>query len=381
MAAIVVSIAGVALVLIILGDAFETIILPRRVIRRIRLTRIFYRYAWTAWAGLSYRIATGQRRETYLSFFGPLSLILLLSIWAAGLILGFALIFWATGSDEQANRLTGIARFASDLYISGGNFFGLGLESVLQPRRPLVKALTILECGMGFGFLAMIISYLPALNQAFSRREMGISLMDEHAGSPPTAFAVLQRHGRHLSILQQILFEWERWAAELMETQLSYPMLAHFRSQHDNQSWLGSLTVVLDTSALMIAGLEGTCKLQAEMTFAMARHAIVDLSIVFGKAPTPAPPDRMPAEILKLLLDRLKQGGLDFPESPEAGQRLLELRSLYEPYLDSLAEFHCLMIPPWILETEYPDNWRKSAWETSSRARRGSGLPGTDEHF
>src|SRR5262249_45862376 len=131
--------------------------------------------------------------------------------------------------------------------------------------------------------------YLPVLSQAFSRREATISLLDARAGSPPTAFELLRRHagaGTHeLDALEELLHDWERWSAELMESHLSYPVLAYFRSQHDNQSWIGSLTVILDVCALTMSGLSGMCQYQARMTFAIARHALVDLSQVFGRAP------------------------------------------------------------------------------------------------
>jgi hypothetical protein len=71
------AIFGVVLILVVLGDAFDTIVLPRRVIRRIRLARLFFRYTWLSWSAWLRWISAEKRRETYLSFYGPLSLILL----------------------------------------------------------------------------------------------------------------------------------------------------------------------------------------------------------------------------------------------------------------------------------------------------------------
>ena len=113
------------------------------------------------------------------------------------------------------------------------------------------RFLVAIESGMGFAFLALVIAYLPALNQSFSRREVSISLLDARAGSPPTASEMFRRHGHDhgMEALRQLLHEWERWSAELLEGHLSYPVLAYFRSQHDNQSWLAALTAILDTCA------------------------------------------------------------------------------------------------------------------------------------
>ncbi len=250
------AIAGVALILIVLGDAFETIILPRRVTRQIRLARFFFRYTWRPWSALVVSIFSGKRQETYLSFYGPFSLLLLLIIWATGLIFGFALLLSATGSAVHSSGAT--PGFATDLYLSGTTFFTLGLGDV-TPVSTTARVLTAMEAGLGFGFLAMVIGYLPAITQSFSRREVNISLLDARAGSPPTACEMLRRNSvdHRLKELQQLLRDWEGWSAELLESHLSYPVLAYFRSQHDNQSWLGALTVVLDTCALILARYGG----------------------------------------------------------------------------------------------------------------------------
>ena len=175
------AIFGVVLILIVLGDAFETVILSRRVTRRVRLARLFFRYTWLPCAALFRRISSGERRENYLSYYGPLSLLFLLMLWAAGLIFGFALIHWANGS--ALDLMGGTPGFLTDIYYSGTNFFTLGLGDI-TPRTPIARALTILEAGVGFGFLALIIGYLPALSISFSRREVNISLLDARGGSP-----------------------------------------------------------------------------------------------------------------------------------------------------------------------------------------------------
>ena len=185
------AILGVALVLIVLGDAFETIVLPRRVTRQLRLARLFFRYTWRPWSALVGSMSSGKRQETYLSFYGPLSLLLLLMVWAAGLIVGFAFLYWANGS--AIHTAGGIPGFSMDLYLSATTFFTLGLGDVI-PQTPLSRALVAVEAGIGFGFLALVIGYLPALNQSFSRREVNISLLDARAGSPPTAAEMLRRH-------------------------------------------------------------------------------------------------------------------------------------------------------------------------------------------
>jgi hypothetical protein len=366
--AIVAAIFGAPLVLWVLWEMFETIVLPRRVTRRFRFTRFFYRRTWFPWAKMVSSFVPARRRETWLSVFGPLSLLLLLSVWVAGLITGFALLHWSTGSALLTRD--GSAGFFTDLYLSGTTFFTLGLGDVV-PRSTVARLLVVIESGMGFAFLALVIGYLPALNQSFARREVSVSLLDARAGSPPTASEMLRRHGqeRGMEALQELLHEWERWAAELLEGHLSYPVLAYFRSEHNNQSWLAALTAILDTSALVMVGLEGACERQAELTFAMARHAVVDLSLVFRREPSEPEPERLSPEKLEELRVLLAGSGLKLPEGEAIDRKLAELRQLYEPYVHALATYFRIRIPPWVAAENWVDNWQVTMWERPAGKR------------
>ncbi|PYP55828.1 MAG: two pore domain potassium channel family protein [Gemmatimonadetes bacterium] len=367
------GVAGVLLLAVVLWDAFETIILPRRVSGRIRLTKMFYRYTWAPWRATA-RVLTGRRRDAFLSFYGPLSLIALLALWAAGSVFSFGLLQWAAGSAMTVAGEGGTG-FWTDVYMSGTTFFTLGLGDVV-PRSALAKTLAVVEAGTGFAFLAAVIGYFPVIYQAFSRREVAISLLDARAGSPPSASELLWRHRSDpgSAALAELLREWEHWAADVLESHLSYPPLAYFRSQHYNESWLAALTTILDASALIMVGLEGWCLRQAELTFAMARHAVVDLAQVFSTPPR-RPEERLPSAQLARLRERLAAGGLALKGRPDFEPRLTELRRMYEPYVEALSDHLALPLPPWVRERERPDNWQTSAWDRVVR------LPVTEEHF
>ena len=355
------AVLGLALIVVVLGDAFETIVLPRRVTRRISLARFFYQVTWFSWSRAVAAIFSGKRQETYLSFYGPLSLLLLLIFWATGLIVGFGILLWASGSPIKTPE--GTATFANYLYLSGTSFFTLGLGDV-TPSSPFAKGIVAFEAGMGFGFLALVIGYLPVLNQSFSRRELNISLLDARAGSPPTSAEMLLRH-RHdhgMDELRQLLHEWERWSADLMESHLSYPVLTFFRSHHDNHSWLGALTAILDTCAFIIASFEGPCKRQAQLTFAITRHAIVDISDILNCPPREAKPNRLPLGQLDYLRTRLKEAGIELQEGTAVDEKLSTLRRTYDPYVHSLSNYLRISLPPWIPERGWIDNWQTSEW-------------------
>src|SRR5579863_8282764 len=324
------TIAGIVVILAVLLDAFETVVLPRRVRRKFRITVWFYRYTWIPWRKITSLINSPGRRENFLGYFGPLSLLFLLALWASGLIFGFALLQYGAGEHVMLGNEP--VTFGRVIYLSGSTFFTLGYGDII-PTSTFARALAMLEAGMGFGFLGMVIGYLPTIYSSFSRREVEISLLDARAGSPPTAAELLARFGktRDQAVLDEILREWERWSAELLESHLSYPPLSFFRSQHSNQSWLGALTTILDASSLIIAGIDDVRSDQAKLTFAMARHAVVDLAQVVYARYDPDVPERLPAEEMARLREMLSNNGIKLKTGPEFEQKLSYLRSLYEP--------------------------------------------------
>ena len=226
-----IAILGFALLTMMLWDAFEVIILPRRVTRRLRFARLFYRFTWRLRSMVAELIPLDRPRENYLSYFGPLSLLLLLTAWVTGLVAGFAMMQW--GLQDRLNVAQTAASFSTYLYLSGTTFFTLGLGDVLA-LGPKGRLLVVLEAGLGFAFLGGVVTYLPTIYQAFSRREVGISLLDSRAGSPPSAGELLRRNGNDMSGLEHLLGKWEGWSAELLESHISYPFLVYFHSQHVN---------------------------------------------------------------------------------------------------------------------------------------------------
>ena len=226
--------------------------------------------------------------------------------------------------------------FATYLYMSGTTFFTLGYGDV-TPATRLGRALAVGESGLGFGFLAAMLSYLPILFQAYSRRELSIALLDARAGSPPTAAQLLLRLAQagNMQAIDAFLVDWEQWSADLLESQLSFPVLGYYRSQHDNQSWLAALTTLMDTCAFLMVQVKGLSSYQAEVTFAIARHAAVDLGLVL-RTPARAPAaDRLPAGQLQWMRGKLQEAGVELHEAEAAEQRLRELRGMYEPFVQA----------------------------------------------
>jgi hypothetical protein len=307
-----------------------------------------------------------------------LSLIMLLAFWAIMLIFGFALLQFGLGGHEQLGNEP--ITFGRILYHSGETFFTLGYGDIV-PTTPLARLLSVLEAGMGFAFLGVVIGYIPVVYQSFSKREIQISMLDARAGSPPTAAELLTRLAGtsdhptiEQGVLDEVLRDWERWSAELLESQLSYPVLTFFRSQHSNQSWVGALTTMLDVTSLILTGIEGVHPGQARLTFAMARHAAVDLAQVVSARYDPAAPERLPDETLQSVVDYLATAGLKLRTSEEARQKLIRLRSMYEPYVHSIARNLMLPVPPWKHPAKVKDNWQAGPWDRAIQAKGLMGL-------
>ena len=362
-----VAIAGIFILFATLWEAFETIILPRRVTRPIRLVRMFYRVTWTFWALVNRLFRSQKLREAHLSYYGPLSLLGLFATWAFLLVFAFAMLHWAAGS--AINTPGEIATFRTDIYLSGTTFFTLGLGDIV-PQTSAARVLSVIEAGTGFGFLALIIAYLPTLYGAFSQREINISLLDARAGSPPTASELLRRHGaeRIQNGLAHYLRDWENWSGQLMETHVTYPFLCFFRSQHDNQSWVAAFTAILDTCALLIAYGEGETKWQAQLTFAICRHAVADLAQIFYIDVRVPEVNRLPPQDLPKVRRLVIDCGVAASADLELGDaKLKELRLLYEPYLNGLSKLLLMPLPPW--GVDIPPHQENTVWgRITSRA-------------
>ncbi len=248
---------------------------------------------------------------------------------------------------------------------------------------------------MGFAFLGVVIGYLPVVYASFSRREIQISMLDARAGSPPTASELLVRLAGSSEnpaieqlVLDGVLYDWERWAAELLESHISYPVLSFFRSQHSNQSWPGALLTMLDVTSLLLTGIEGIHPGQARLTFAMARHAAVDLAQVVNAQYDSQQVERLTDADFDRLRQTLAAAGLKLRSTDEARQKLSKLRSMYEPYVHSTARNLMITLPPWQYPEKIRDNWQAGPWDRIIQAKGLAVLgqkpqipPASEDHF
>jgi hypothetical protein len=335
-------IAGILIVLLVLRDIFDGILVAGRVHRRLRFIPYYFHWSWGLWAAVGRRIRNDDSREKMLMIFGPLAMIGLLALWALGLMMGFALL--------QAGLTPGHwpRVFLESMYSTGARMFTAGVGDWAKDK-PASKVLVVVVSATGLGFFTMVITYLPVLYQLFSRRETHVILLDERAGSPVTSMSLIQNHARRNAIdrLDELLEEWEKWSAELLESHVSYPMLSYYRSQHSDESWLAAMAVIMDTCALRLAGAVGIDEFQAESTLSMCVNALHSIAGILCIKPLATYPDRLTKDRFYALTDKLRDCRLPAGDG-QTWSRLSRVRDTYEPLLAAMADYFIIPLPEWI---------------------------------
>ena len=335
----------------VLWDGFATIVLPRTVVPMKRLSGRFYRLSWLFWSLLARRIRTDERRLAFLAIFGPLSVMLLLVIWAGLAVIAFALIYQGSGARflEKGSPVG----FGTLLYMSGSTFLTLGLGDVISTD-PLGRMFMIFEAATGFVFLGLIITYMPLLDQAYAAREVGGLLLQSRAGKPPNPVRLLRRYAGtdRSEILRSNLRETEHWMAATLQSHLSHPVLCFYRAQHYGQSWLVSLTIVLDTCSLLIVGGEGPVREQARLTYRMGLLLLADLASALELAMPTRVDSRLNEADLPALRAALSSDGIALRLGPAEGTELLRINYRYDAYLHAMSRWLMITLPPWIPPAE-----------------------------
>jgi hypothetical protein len=326
------GILGALLVALMLSEFFVTFLLPRRVRRDPRIGRGLSRALWRPWRALARQLRP-RAADTFLGFFGPFALIFTLLVWAFGLVIGYGLIEWAVAGGP----------FSEVFLVSSGLF----LSAEPTNGSTGLRVVELLEAATGVGVLFIVIGYMPSIYTAFSRRETAVSQLATRGGSPPAAAVLLRRAaGRnHWRELERDLTAWEEWAAELMETHLSYPLLAYYRSQHVNQNWLAALTAMVDVAAFVKATVPDDAIQAADLTYRIGRHAFSDLALQFNLEPVEV--DRLSDVDFGELFDVVDRSAVTNVDRETARRRLDHLRREYEPKAQALAEFLVLEVPAW----------------------------------
>jgi Ion channel len=325
--------AGIVLLVITLLDVFSTLVMPRASRRRVRLTRLLFLATWRPWRWVGVRMNTLEQRERVLAVAAPVFFFILLVTWAGLAVVGYALLLWSPAFVHGVHG-PGAGSFPTALYFSGSSLFTIGFGDVVATG--LTRAVVIVEGATGLGLVAVVIAYLPVLYQAFNRREVGIMLLDARAGSPPSGPELLRRTGGQglAGDLPELFREWERWSADVLETHLSYPLLAFFRSPHDYTSWVTAIGSVLDAATLVLAAVEDGPREEAKTFYLTGVHVVEDLWQFFRQPERDAQIGR---DEFDEVMEDLRNTGIALQPEEDAWAMFGRLRSRYGGRLDALA--------------------------------------------
>src|SRR5256885_3875559 len=268
-------IVGIAVVFYILNDVFQSVVVPRSTPARYRLTRWVVRPGWRAWRAIGLRTHSSGARERILGVFAPLVVVVLLLLWLSGLALGYGLIFYGL----RAQLHPTVQDFPTALYFAGTSVLTIGFGDFVATSG-VARVLALIAGGTGLGTIALASSFLFSLYGSFQRREILIVTLDARAGAPPSGVNLLETMARlgMVDDLPRLFADWEKWAAEVLDSHLAYPVLAYFRSSHDNESWASALGAVLDATTLILTTVVDGPRGPAKMVFAMGTHLSEDLT-------------------------------------------------------------------------------------------------------
>jgi hypothetical protein len=343
---------GCFLVALVLVDAFNTLVLARRTRHVFRIARLYYQLTWRPFAALARKIQSPLRRESILGVYGPMSLLLLIALWGIGLVLAFGLLQWSVGMMSPEFTPT----FAHDLYLSSRALVTLNDG---DPKNAASQLFSVCEAGLGLGFLGLVVGYLPVLYQSFAKRELAISLLDARAGSPPSAGGLLASAPFEANGIVQQLERWESWMAQLLENQISFPMLGYFRSQHSNQAWLTALVAIVDYATVLGIASEGSLRLQADLTAAMGRHVLSDVVVIFGleQSCKKSQSSRLSGRA-EQLRGALMQRPQIFDVSRLSNESLNDRVAGYEPQAAALSAYFLMSLPAATPDRAVRNDWR-----------------------
>jgi len=341
-------IVGLAIVLVVFYDLFQSVVLPRPAINKLATVRFLLRRMWAGWKLIGERIPSIPRREKWLATFGPLAVLTVFAVWALALILGYGLIIDGVRGEMHPAPES----FGTSLYFSATTLVPLSYGDIV-PVGVLARLATIAESVTGVVLAALAITLLFSLYEAFQSREEKVVTLDAIAGAPPTGTQILETAaelGMHGELIKTF-DEWRQWAASVLESHLAYPPLLFFRSSHDNEAWVNSFGAVMDAAVLVMSTVADDSEGPARLMYTVGNHLVEDLAWYFQYHRLDDPiVERSEFDQAK---ERLKIAGYRCRGTEEAWREFARLRSKYASPLNQLARQLAIIPAQWIGDRSY----------------------------
>jgi hypothetical protein len=341
---------GVLILAIAFYDVFQSVVLPRPSVGKLRVSPWILRPLWATWRWLGTRNSRIDLRENWLGTFGPVGLMALLGFWSLSSILGYALILDSI-RDQIEPPLT---EFGTSLYFSASTLLPLSYGEIL-PIGALARIVIVAESATGVALIALVISLLFSLYGSFQRREELVVTLDALAGAPPAGLQILETVANHRmpDQLRATFDDWRGWSAAVLESHLAYPILVYFRSSHDNEAWLNSFGAVMDASTLVLSTVvsEDETEGHARLMFKVGNHLVEDLAWYFQFKNAGIPiVERQEFDDAR---ERLIKAGYHCREGDAAWTEFAALRSMYASTLNELARRLAIQPAKWIGDRSY----------------------------
>jgi len=334
--------AGIWLVITTVSGAIRSFVLPRS--ESVRLNAFVFGGVRALFDFSARHASNYARRDRILAHYAPVALVALPIGWLALVGIGYTGIYWALG----------VEGFTKSYELSGSSLLTLGTTS---ESGLAVNVFSYSEATIGLLLLTLLISYLPTIYQAFSRREIVVAQMELRAGIPASAAGLLVWLGHDHDFMNDDAqwLDWEKWLVEIDESHTSLPVLAFFRSPQGGRSWVTTASLILDAANLLFSALDTPRSRQVETTFKAGVLALNRVHRFFDHTAETEPAEiRTPIEKAAATPGRqdfaaawqtLRDAGLPLRASEEAAwQHYADRRLRYAPALEFLNAL--LMTPP-----------------------------------
>lgn len=355
--------AGALLVLATLYDVFQSAVLPRPAVGRLRFTFAVVRITWGVWRAVAQRPKRLRTRESALAVYAPSMVVALLVMWAFGVLLGYALMYSGLhGSLQPAPE-----SFGATLYFSAGRMLAFP-SSAITPVGLATQLLTTVEAATGFGLFALVISLLFSLVSAFQRRETAVVALEGLAGAPPSGVQLLENCAKYQmpEMLASTFETWRAWTADVLESHLAYPLLFYFRSSHDNDAWINSFGAVMDAAILLLSVVRDGPAGPARLMYKVGVHFAADVRQTFSRQ-SEAQAGVEQSEFVEAC-NRLQRAGYELRDIEAGWVEFRNLRTSYGTWLNGVAKRLAVQPAPWIGDRSYLPH-RDSAWPSSAPSR------------
>ena len=341
-------VGGLFILLVVFFDLFESVILPRPAVGKFGVVKYFLRAMWIVWRWVGVRSKRPARRESRLAAFGPTAVLTMFALWAAAIVVGYALIL-----DGHSAGLHPMPRtFGASLYFSATTLVPLSYGDVL-PVDAAARVTTVAESATGIIVAALVITLLFSLYQAFQDREKLVVTLDAMAGAPPSGAQILETAAERgmRRELERTFDDWRRWAAAVLESHLAYPILFFFRSSHDNEAWLNSFGAVMDAASLVVSTVDDDAEGPARLMLTVGNHLVDDMTWYFSFQRSTEP--YVEREEFDQALARLTSAGYLCPNHEPAWNEFVRLRSRYAYPLNLMARRLAIIPAQWIGDRSY----------------------------